>query len=51
MESNEGYCMKCKDKKGIKDAQRVELKNGRPAMQGTCPDCGTKMTRFLPKDK
>ena len=47
----EGYCMKCKAKKEIKDAQRVVLKNGRPAMKGTCPACGTNITRFLPKDK
>lgn len=45
----EGYCMKCKTKREIKDAQRVELKNGRPAMKGTCPTCGTNITRFLKK--
>ena len=39
----EGYCVKCKAKKEIANAQDVTMKNGRPAVQGVCPDCGTKM--------
>jgi DNA polymerase II large subunit len=31
------------------DAQRVTMKNGRPAMKGKCPTCGTGMYRILPK--
>ena len=42
-----GYCVKCKAKKEIKDAQKVEMKNGRPALKGTCPTCGTGMYRIL----
>ena len=42
----EGYCLKCRTKREIKDAVSVTLKNGRPATQGTCPVCGTKMTRI-----
>ncbi len=45
----EGYCIKCKAKREMKDAARVVLKNGRPAMKGACPVCGTKMMRFLKK--
>lgn len=45
----EAYCVKCKTKRDMKDAKEVVLKNGRPAMKGTCPVCGTKMTRFLKK--
>jgi len=41
-----GYCMKCKTKREIKDPQVTELKNGRPAVKGTCPKCGTKMFRI-----
>jgi hypothetical protein len=42
----EGYCFKCKVKKEIKNAQAVTLKNGRPANQGVCPTCGTKIFRI-----
>lgn len=42
----EGYCVKCKAKKEIKGAEKVTLKNGRPATKGTCPDCGTKIFRI-----
>jgi hypothetical protein len=28
------------------DAQQITMKNGKPATQGTCPDCGTKMFRI-----
>ncbi len=45
----EGYCVKCKEKREIKDAQQVTMKNGKPAQQGTCPVCGTKMNRILGK--
>ncbi len=47
----EAYCVKCKVKRDMRGAQQVVLKNGRPAMQGTCPVCGTKLMRFVKKDK
>lgn len=40
------YCMKCRKKVEIKDAKQITLKNGRPAMQGVCPTCGTKVFRI-----
>lgn len=42
-----GYCVKCR-KKGveIQNATQVTMKNGKPAVQGTCPDCGTKIFRI-----
>jgi hypothetical protein len=43
----EAYCVKCKASKEIKDAQRVTMKNGRPALKGKCPDCGTGLYRIL----
>ncbi len=46
MPASEGYCVKCKTKKEIKEAKAIVLKNGRPATEGICPDCGTKITRI-----
>jgi hypothetical protein len=45
----EGYCVKCKDKKEIKTPVEVTMKNGRKAMKGKCPTCGTGMFRILGK--
>jgi len=42
----QGYCMKCRKKVDIKDAQSVKMKNGRPATKGVCPKCGTKVFRI-----
>jgi len=42
------YCVKCKAKSEMKDAKRVTMKNGRPAMKGTCTKCGTGMYKILP---
>ena len=48
----EGYCVKCRAKHDIKDGVVGETANGRIMVQGVCPECGTKVTRFLPsKDK
>ena len=47
-----GYCVKCKAKKTMNDAEKVKMKNGRPAVKGKCPDCGTGMYKILsPDDK
>ena len=40
------YCVKCRTKREIKDPQEVTLKNGRPAVKGTCPECGTNVFRI-----
>ena len=42
----EAYCVKCKAKKEMANTQEVQMKNGRPALQGVCPDCGTKLFRI-----
>ena len=47
--ADEGYCMKCREKREF-EGQVVTLKNGRPAAQGTCPVCGTKLTKILGMD-
>lgn len=41
-----GYCMKCKSKKEMKNAKPTTLKNGRKALKGECPSCGTKMFKI-----
>ncbi|MFC1935959.1 DUF5679 domain-containing protein [Chloroflexota bacterium] len=42
----DAYCMKCKTKREIRNPSPVTLKNGKPATQGTCPSCGTKVFRI-----
>lgn len=42
----EGYCVKCKAKREMKDAQAVTMKNGKPATKGVCPECGTTMFKI-----
>ena len=43
----EGYCVKCKAKKEIADGVEEVMKNGRKAMKGKCPTCGTVMFKIL----
>jgi len=43
------FCVKCRATKEIVDPRPVTLKNGRPSLQGTCPSCGTKLVRIIPK--
>jgi hypothetical protein len=45
----EAYCVKCKAKREMSNAQEVTMKNGRRAMKGTCPTCGTGMYKILGK--
>jgi hypothetical protein len=40
-ESPEGYCVRCRRRTPIRSPVQVAMKNGRPAIKGTCPDCGT----------
>lgn len=42
----QAYCVKCRAKVEMKDPQKVTLKNGKPAMKGVCPKCGTKVFRI-----
>jgi uncharacterized Zn finger protein (UPF0148 family) len=43
----EGYCVKCKAKKEIVDGVEETMKNGRKAIKGKCPSCGTVMFKIL----
>ena len=40
------YCMKCRKKVEIRNPKQITLKNGRPATQGVCSICGTKVFRI-----
>jgi hypothetical protein len=42
----EAYCVKCKEKREIKNPAQITMKNGRPAVQGECPICGTKLFKI-----
>jgi len=42
----QGFCVKCKSKQDIKNAKVIVMKNGRPAVNGECAVCGTKMFRI-----
>ena len=43
-----GYCMgkNCHMEQDMMDAVEVKMKNGRPAIKGTCSVCGTSMYRI-----
>ena len=40
------YCVKCKKKTPMQDAQEVTMKNGNPAIKGKCSICGTGQHRM-----
>lgn len=45
----EGYCVKCKAKREMNDAEEIVMKNKRKALKGKCPTCGTGMFKILGK--
>lgn len=40
------YCVKCKQKRKMLQAHKFIMKNGRPAIRGVCPVCGTHLNRI-----
>ncbi len=48
---NEAYCVKCKAKRDMTNVSRVTMANGRPALKGQCPVCGTGMFKILATPK
>ncbi len=42
----QAYYVKCRTKREMRDARAITMKNGKPATQGVCPTCGTKMFRI-----
>jgi hypothetical protein len=51
MSEYQAYCVKCKAKRMMKDAQVVTNAKGRRMAKGLCPECGTKMNLFLKAEK
>ncbi|MFC2034686.1 DUF5679 domain-containing protein [Chloroflexota bacterium] len=45
-EQHWAYCFRCRIRVHAKNHEHVSLKNGRPAVRGTCPVCGTKVFRI-----
>jgi uncharacterized protein DUF5679 len=43
------YCLKCKEKREMLDAEMIEMKNGRPAAKGKCGTCGCGMFKIMKK--
>ncbi len=42
----QAYCVKCRKKVDIQDPKETKLKNGRPAVKGTCGECGINVFRI-----
>ena len=45
------YCLKCRKTKEINNPTEVTMKNGGKGLKAQCPDCSTKMFKFLGKPK
>ena len=45
----EAWCVKCRKKVEISNAQQVRMKSGLLAAKGTCPFCGTNVFRIIGK--
>ena len=46
----EGYCVKCREKRQVTDGEVSKTSRGQNIAKGTCPVCGTKVTRFVKAD-
>ena len=42
----EAYCLKCREKREMANPVAIQMKNGKPATEGKCPVCGTKMFKI-----
>ena len=40
------YCVKCREKRELKDPQAVTMANGKAATRGTCSVCGTAVFKI-----
>ena len=40
------YCVKDKMKVEVQNAKMITMKNGKPALSGTCPKCGNKVFKI-----
>ncbi len=44
--SVEAYCLKCRQKREMQDEKKITMKNGKPATEGKCPVCSTRMFKI-----
>jgi len=42
-----GYCVKCREKVDLENEEEYEMRNGKKAIKGVCPQCGTKVFVIL----
>lgn len=42
----EAYCLKCRQKREMQDEKKITMKNGKPATEGKCPVCSTRMFKI-----
>jgi Domain of unknown function (DUF5679) len=42
----EAYCLKCRVKREMSNPTPITMKNGKPATEGKCPVCTTKMFKI-----
>lgn len=42
----QGYCVKCKAKREIKDGKETKTSKGVKMLKGKCPVCGTTVCRI-----
>jgi Domain of unknown function (DUF5679) len=42
----QAYCLKCRTQREMKSPKQITMKNGKPATEGICPTCGTRMFRI-----
>jgi len=50
-EKYQAYCFRCKTKRDVQNPVIKKMKTGMNAVTGTCPECGGKLYRILPKHK
>lgn len=44
--AEEGYCVKCRKKRKMKDEKTVTMRNGKKAVKGKCENCNTGMYKI-----
>ncbi|MDO9445376.1 MAG: DUF5679 domain-containing protein [Dehalococcoidia bacterium] len=42
----EAYCLKCREKREMLNPNPITMKNGKPATEGKCPVCSTRMFKI-----
>jgi hypothetical protein len=42
----QAYCVKCREKRDVAEAQAVTLTNGKAATRGVCAVCGTPVFKI-----